>query len=99
MKGARFVSAFWRTLAAGTLVAYVWPLLGAFTVAAQGDQGSRRRDCRSLQNEPPVLSPDSIGYLSLSEPLCRLRELCGTATDTIVRLREGGTTYPVLSFR
>ncbi len=76
----------------------------AFVVAAGSDlraQGTPtlgRRDCTTVTSVVPAVSPDSIGYLRLDEPLARLREPC-TARDTTARLGGAASSaYPGLVF-
>jgi len=54
--------------------------------------------CLALRREAPSISPKSIGPLRLDGALGRLRGLCDTATDTVVRPSNTSISYRGLAF-
>jgi len=84
----------WRAvlLCAGVLT----PLAAA---RAQERAMTNAQACPSSSRDIPTLSPDSIGYLRLDQPLAALRHLCATARDTIVQSQgDAGPSYHGLGF-
>ncbi len=88
-----------RRPSSSVILVGVWVIASTASLQAQGPSGPDGR-CPAPASEPPVLSPDSIGYLRLDEHLGRLRELCPAARDTTARPQgNAGTAYPGLVFR
>lgn len=68
-------------------------------LSGQGSSRSDARHCAPPTSVPPVLSPDSIGFLRLDEPLGRLRERCRAVRDTTLGSSGAvGAPYPGLVF-
>ncbi len=67
--------------------------------SAQAMSMSERRNCVPPPGGMLNVSEDSIGSLGIDEELGRLRDLCVSARDTIVRLRvDVPNDYPGLAF-
>lgn len=83
-------------LVRGTFLA-AFGLAVACRAWAQQNSMLQAQGCPRTFTDVPALSPDSIGPLGLSEPMGRLRQLCGAARDTAIQ-REGGggPLYPGL---